>query len=100
MRAILAVVHWESIFFQSEKTRGAEAVSSQKELVLNLAWCKGCGICAAFCPKGALELRDGKAALAENAQCVLCGQCELRCPDYAIYLKEAEGGDTQWVKPY
>ena len=94
MRAILAVVHWESIFFQSEKTRGAEEVSSQKELVLNLAWCKGCGICAAFCPKGALELRDGKAALAENAQ------CELRCPDYAIYLKEAEGGETQWVKPY
>ena len=69
-------------------------MSSQKELVLNLAWCKGCGICAAFCPKGALELRDGKAALAENAQCV------LRCPDYAIYLKEAEGGETQWVKPY
>ena len=64
-------------------------MSSQKELVLNLAWCKGCGICVAFCPKGALELRDGKAALAENAQCVL-----------AIYLKEAEGGETQWVKPY
>ena len=75
-------------------------MSSQKELVLYLAGCKGCGICAAFCPKGALELRDGKAALAENAQCVLCGQCELRCPDYAIYLKEAEGGETQWVKPY
>lgn len=97
----MAVVHWESIFFQSEKTRGAEAVSSQKELVLNLAWCKGCGICAAFCPKGALELRDGKAALAENAQCVLCGQCELRCSGLRDLLKnEAEGGETQWVKPY
>ena len=32
--------------------------------------------------------------------CILCGQCELRCPDYAIFLKEAEGGETQWVKPY
>ena len=75
-------------------------MTDNKVLVIEPSWCKGCGICAAFCPKGALELRDGKAALAENAQCVLCGQCELRCPDYAIYLKEAEGGETQWVKPY
>ncbi|MGN0312508.1 MAG: 4Fe-4S binding protein, partial [Lachnospiraceae bacterium] len=23
---------------------------AQKKLVLNSAWCKGCGICEAFCP--------------------------------------------------
>lgn len=96
----MAVVHWESIFFQSEKTRGAEAVSSQKELVLNLAWCKGCGICVAFCRRERWNSGTERQHWLENAQCVLCGQCELRCPDYAIYLKEAEGGETQWVKPY
>ena len=51
-------------------------------------WCKGCGICVAFCPKDALELAGEKVRMKEGAQCVLCGQCELRCPDYAIYLEE------------
>ena len=36
-------------------------MGNKKELVLNSAWCKGCGICAAFCPKKALELVDGKS---------------------------------------
>ena len=75
-------------------------MSNQKQLVLNSAWCKGCGICVAFCPKGALEMQNEKVRVKEGAQCIFCGQCELRCPDYAIFLKEAEGGETQWVKPY
>lgn len=72
----------------------------KKELVFNSAWCKGCGICAAFCPKQALEIEGGKARLREGASCVLCGQCELRCPDYAIYINETEGETEQWAKPY
>ena len=60
--------------------------SNTKKLVINAAWCKGCGICAAFCPKGALEIAGGKARLKEDGGCILCGQCELRCPDYAIYV--------------
>ena len=61
-----------------------------KELVVNLDWCKGCGICAAFCPKGVLEIKKEKVVIKDIASCILCGQCELRCPDYAIYLKESE----------
>lgn len=61
-----------------------------KQLKINTAWCKGCGICAAFCPKGCLQLRHEKVRLAENADCILCGMCELRCPDYAIYIEETE----------
>ena len=75
-------------------------MGNKKELVLNSAWCKGCGICAAFCPKKALELVDGKVRKVEGAGCVLCGLCELRCPDYAIYIDETEGEMDQWVKPY
>ncbi|MBQ1391654.1 MAG: 4Fe-4S binding protein [Firmicutes bacterium] len=59
-----------------------------KELILESAWCKGCGICVAFCPKNALELVGEKARLKTPNECILCGQCEMRCPDYAIYLKE------------
>ena len=62
-------------------------MKTKRQLVLNSAWCKGCGICAAFCPKEALEVRGEKARLKESAECILCGQCEQRCPDYAIYIE-------------
>lgn len=75
-------------------------MADRKQLMINTSWCKGCGICAAFCPAEALELKDGKVAVKEGAACSLCGQCELRCPDYAIYIIEPEGATDQWVKPY
>ena len=76
-------------------------MANQKELILNSAWCKGCGICAAFCPKGALEIVNEKVQKKAGANCILCGLCELRCPDYAIYINEtAEGESEQWAKPY
>jgi 2-oxoglutarate ferredoxin oxidoreductase subunit delta len=52
-------------------------------------WCKGCGICAAFCPKRALSLNDQGKAVVDAAQCSLCGVCELFCPDFAIQLETA-----------
>ncbi len=61
----------------------------EKILVLNPDWCKGCGICAAFCPKDALEMIQGKVSLKENNQCILCGLCEQRCPDYAIFVSDS-----------
>ena len=62
-----------------------------KVLVINERFCKGCGICAAFCPKAALEIRGGKARLKDDNECVKCGMCEKRCPDYAIFISEGEG---------
>lgn len=65
-------------------------MATRKELVLDPSWCKGCGICVAFCPKEALELVHEKAKLKEENDCILCGLCEQRCPDYAVYIKETE----------
>ena len=62
----------------------------RKRLVVEPAWCKGCGICAAFCPAEALELSGDKVRLKEDNRCVLCGNCEMRCPDYAVYLVNLE----------
>lgn len=62
----------------------------RKKLVIEPAWCKGCGICAAFCPQKALEIRNEKVVLRDDEACVACGLCELRCPDYAIYLVNME----------
>ena len=49
------------------------------------AWCKSCGICAAFCPKHCIQLDDeGSPIIAAADQCTGCGWCELHCPDFAI----------------
>ena len=61
-----------------------------KKLIINPAWCKGCGICAAFCPKEVLTIVHEKVQVKDEAACIKCGLCELRCPDYAIYI-EKEG---------
>lgn len=59
-----------------------------KKLITDVSWCKGCGVCVAFCPKQVLEVQHGKIVIARPNDCIRCGQCELRCPDYAIYLED------------
>lgn len=57
------------------------------EIKINKAWCKGCGICVAFCPKQVLGFDDhGKVEMKDPDNCIKCAQCELRCPDFAIFL--------------
>ncbi|MBW1713599.1 MAG: ferredoxin family protein [Deltaproteobacteria bacterium] len=67
----------------------------EKKVVINRAWCKGCGICQAFCPKHVLELdKQEKMTVARPEDCNLCGLCEQRCPDLAIELVEQEPGQA------
>ena len=64
------------------------AKSKLKQHVINREWCKGCGICVAFCPKDVLELdAKDKAVAARKQQCIACKLCELRCPDLAIEVE-------------
>ena len=73
------------------------AKSKLKQHVINREWCKGCGICVAFCPKDVLELDDkDKAAAVRKQQCIACKLCELRCPDLAI---EVETETEEKVNP-
>lgn len=65
-------------------------MENNKKLVIDPAWCKGCGICAEFCPKKVLKVVHEKIQAVNEEACIKCGLCELRCPDYAIYI-EKEG---------
>ncbi len=58
-----------------------------KIVVLN-DFCKGCGICIAFCPTQVLGFKAGKAVVVNIEACTRCNFCELRCPDFAISVEE------------
>lgn len=59
---------------------------AHEKLTINPAWCKGCGICIAFCPKKVLSLENDKVKAHDIESCVQCGACEMRCPDFAIHV--------------
>jgi 2-oxoglutarate ferredoxin oxidoreductase subunit delta len=64
------------------------AKAKLKDHRINREWCKGCGICVAFCPKTVLELDNKDKALAARIEdCIACRLCELRCPDLAVEVE-------------
>lgn len=54
------------------------------------AACNGCGICAAACHEGAIEIVDGKARLTREDYCDGLGDCLPACPMGAITFEERE----------
>jgi 2-oxoglutarate ferredoxin oxidoreductase subunit delta len=61
-------------------------------VVINKDFCKGCGICVAFCPEHVLELGEDEKALVKRPEdCTACGLCEMRCPDIAIEIQTETG---------
>ena len=52
--------------------------------------CNGCGLCAAACHEGAIEMVDGKAKLVRENFCDGLGDCLPACPTGAITFEERE----------
>jgi len=69
---------------------GTEPAShKQYDIDIYRAWCKQCGLCAAFCPRGCLALNEeGAPTVVKPERCSGCGWCELHCPDFAISVRE------------
>lgn len=61
----------------------------ERKIDIYKAWCKGCGICVAFCPTGALAKDEaGFPYVKDIEKCINCGWCEIRCPDFAITVEK------------
>jgi 2-oxoglutarate ferredoxin oxidoreductase subunit delta len=59
------------------------------------AWCKGCGICVAFCPREVLSMNDrGEPQVTQAERCTGCTWCEVRCPDFAISVRRRDKKDS------
>jgi len=70
-----------------------ESIADKKKrrmrIIINGVWCKKCGICVAYCPKGVFVADDlGAPVITAAEKCINCGLCVLRCPDFAIKLEE------------
>jgi 2-oxoglutarate ferredoxin oxidoreductase subunit delta len=75
----------EPIPGECELPSGKKGAKHEFDIDIYRAWCKSCGICAAFCPKHCIQLDDEGAPVVRNAdECSGCGWCELHCPDFAI----------------
>ncbi|MCX5991672.1 MAG: ferredoxin family protein [Chloroflexi bacterium] len=58
---------------------------------INQELCKGCQVCIAFCPKGAIALSDRLTASGyvpvsfnDGSECTGCAICAIVCPEVAI----------------
>ena len=59
--------------------------------------CKGCALCAAFCPRQLIQLAPEinafgyhPAGLTDVGKCTGCGLCARMCPDVAITIEKGD----------
>lgn len=62
----------------------------RKIIKIDEALCNGCGLCAAACHEGAIEMVNGKAKLTREDYCDGLGDCLPACPTGAITFEERE----------
>lgn len=62
----------------------------RKIIQINEEKCNGCGMCAAACHEGAIEMVNGKAKLMRDDYCDGLGDCLPSCPTGAITFTERE----------
>ena len=71
------------------RTQGAK--KHPMEILIQMKWCKNCGICVEFCPKKVFAPgKLNEPIISAPEKCTGCRLCELRCPEFAITVTEKE----------
>jgi 2-oxoglutarate ferredoxin oxidoreductase subunit delta len=71
--------------------KNEKSKSPRGKIVIFGTWCKGCGICVAFCPTGVLALdKDGHPVVVAPEKCTACHWCDTHCPDLAIVVQRID----------
>lgn len=50
----------------------------QKQFLIDLEKCTGCGACIASCPCNAIEMAEGRM-VTDQEKCIVCGECTTFC---------------------
>ena len=59
-------------------------------------WCKGCGLCIAFCPRHVFdEDEERHPVVARPDACNACLWCYLHCPDFAITVRRVDVANAE-----
>jgi 2-oxoglutarate ferredoxin oxidoreductase subunit delta len=73
------------------KEKPAAKKGPRGQVIVFANWCKGCGICVAFCPTGVLALDDDDhPVVVYPEKCTACHWCDTHCPDLAIIVKKID----------
>ena len=68
--------------------KGMRATRRHARVTVFANWCKGCGLCVAFCPKKVFEEdAEGHPVVAYPERCTVCNWCVIHCPDFAIVMR-------------
>ena len=77
------------------QTRERARRGPRGQVVIFGTWCKGCGLCVAFCPAQVLALdHEGYPVAVAPEKCTACHWCDTHCPDLAIVVKRIGGGTS------
>lgn len=68
---------------------GSQSIPIGKVFLENRASCTLCGVCAEYCPAGALRFVEGKSGELrfQYRNCIACGECVRRCPEKVLRMR-------------
>ncbi len=89
----------EAVSLESGKARATRPVHKRLSVRLFGKWCKGCGLCVAFCPQQVFtEDESNHPVVSYPDRCTGCQWCVIHCPDFAIIVEPIVDGKDRVAK--